>query len=64
MKPFEESSDDWDMLGCADVPQIQVPESKPQNRLPGLIMNQVERTLSMVQRALNLVEEQQPAMSD
>jgi hypothetical protein len=64
MKPFEESSDDWDVLGCADVPQTQVPGSKPQNRLPGLIMNQVERTFSMVQRALNLVEEQQPPISD
>jgi hypothetical protein len=27
-------------------------------------MNQVERTFSMVQRALNLVEEQQPPISD
>jgi hypothetical protein len=64
MKPFEESVDDWDVLGCADVPQTQVPESKPQNRLPGLILNQVEKTFSMVQRALNLVEEQQPPISD
>ncbi|KAJ4436482.1 hypothetical protein ANN_16513 [Periplaneta americana] len=30
----------------------------------GLILNQVERTFSMVQRALNLVEEQQPPVSD
>lgn len=64
MKPFEESSDDWDAVGCVDFPQTQVPESKPQNRLPGLIMNQVERTFSMVQRALNLVDEQQPAITD
>jgi hypothetical protein len=64
MKPFEESLDDWDVLGCADVLQTQVPESKPQNRLPGLILNQVEKTFSIVQRALNLVEEQQPAISD
>jgi hypothetical protein len=64
MKPFEESVDDWDVLGCADVLQAQVPESKPQNRLPGLILNQVEKTFSIVQRALNLVEEQQPAISD
>lgn len=28
-----------------------------QNRLPGLIMNQMEKTFSMVQRALNLVED-------
>jgi len=64
MKPFEESLDDWDAVGCVDFPQTQVPESKPQNRLPGLIMNQVERTFSMVQRALNLVDEQQPAITD
>lgn len=62
MKPFEESSDEWDAV--IDFPQTQVPESKPQNRLPGLIMNQVERTFSMVQRALNLVDEQQPAITD
>ncbi|PNF40986.1 hypothetical protein B7P43_G08832 [Cryptotermes secundus] len=64
MKPFEESVDDWDVLGCADVPQTQVPENKPQNRLPGLILNQVEKTFNMVQRALNLIEEQQPPISD
>ncbi|KDR13484.1 TBC1 domain family member 25, partial [Zootermopsis nevadensis] len=64
MKPFEESSDDWDLLGYVDVPQTQVPGSKPQNRLPGLILNQVERTFNMVQRALNLIEEQQPPISD
>lgn len=64
MKPFEESSDDWDALGCVDLPQTQVPESKPQNRLPGLIMDHVERTFSLVQRALNLGEERQPAIPD
>jgi hypothetical protein len=64
MKPFEESVDDWDVLGCADVVHTQVPESKPQNRLPGLILNQVEKTFNMVQRALNLVEEQQPPICD
>ncbi|CAD7086365.1 unnamed protein product [Hermetia illucens] len=32
-----------------------------QNKLPGLIMNHMEKTFSMVQRALNLTEEQLPA---
>ncbi|XP_055381882.1 protein PF3D7_1417600 isoform X2 [Condylostylus longicornis] len=31
-----------------------------QNKLPGLIMNQMEKTFSMVQRALNFAEEQIP----
>jgi TBC1 domain family member 25 len=63
MKPFEESSDDWDVIGNVDVPRAQIPEAKPQNRLPGLIMNQMERTLNLMQRALNLVEDQIPISS-
>lgn len=64
MKPFEESSDDWDVVGTIDTTRTQFQESKLQNRLPGLIMNQVERTFNMVQRALNLVEDQQSALSN
>ncbi|KAJ1519973.1 hypothetical protein ONE63_004205 [Megalurothrips usitatus] len=37
--------------------QSQSSSLKMQHRLPGLILNQVERTFSMVQRALNLGEE-------
>ncbi|XP_067006991.2 uncharacterized protein [Anabrus simplex] len=63
MKPFEESCDEWD-VGSVDVVRTQIPENKPQNRLPGLIMNQVERTFNMVQRALNLVEDQQSGVTN
>nr|CAD7392448.1 unnamed protein product [Timema cristinae] len=59
LKPFEESCDEWDMVGCVDTPRPISTETKLlQNRLPGLILNQVERTFNMVQRALNLVEDQ------
>ncbi|CAG2053891.1 unnamed protein product [Timema podura] len=59
LKPFEESCDEWDMVGCMDTPRPISTETKLlQNRLPGLILNQVERTFNMVQRALNLVEDQ------
>ncbi|XP_046991499.1 uncharacterized protein LOC124596413 [Schistocerca americana] len=61
MKPFEESSDEWETPGSADTNRVALSETKLQNRLPGIIMNQVERTFNMVQRALNLVEDQQPA---
>lgn len=40
--------------------QSQASALKMQHRLPGLILNQVERTFNMVQRALNLGEESQP----
>ncbi|KAK7788562.1 hypothetical protein R5R35_011751 [Gryllus longicercus] len=63
MKPFEESSDEWE-VGPIDVVRTQAPEHKPQNRLPGIIMNQVERTFNMVQRALNLVEDQQTSITN
>ncbi|KAG8223875.1 hypothetical protein J437_LFUL005439 [Ladona fulva] len=71
MKKFEEglALDDWEMTASVPheihhhhhhhIPRMQVvTETKPQNRLPGLILNQVERTFSMVQRAFNLVEDQ------
>ncbi|XP_071454202.1 uncharacterized protein [Hetaerina americana] len=71
MKKFEEglALDDWEMSTPVSheihhhhhhhIPRMPVvaTETKPQNRLPGLILNQVERTFTMVQRALNLVEE-------
>ncbi|XP_058124893.1 uncharacterized protein LOC131282892 [Anopheles ziemanni] len=66
IKPFSETSD-WDGTGAATntIPRelvslqqsIGAGQKYVQNKLPGLIMNQMEKTFSMVQRAFNLVED-------
>ncbi|XP_063236515.1 translation initiation factor IF-2 isoform X3 [Bacillus rossius redtenbacheri] len=64
LRPFEETSEDWDSVGYVDAPRPPAVETRLlQNRLPGLILNQVERTFNMVQRALSLVEEGPGAVS-
>lgn len=65
IKPFSEATD-WDANASAkDATPLQqsfgVGQKYVQNmqvRLPGLIMNQMEKTFSMVTRALNFVEDQ------
>ncbi|XP_053675975.1 uncharacterized protein LOC128726207 [Anopheles nili] len=67
IKPFSESSE-WD--GNGSTATISIPrelvslqqslgagQKYVQNKLPGLIMNQMEKTFSMVQRAFNFVED-------
>uniref|UniRef100_A0A182NET8 Rab-GAP TBC domain-containing protein n=1 Tax=Anopheles dirus TaxID=7168 RepID=A0A182NET8_9DIPT len=67
IKPFSEASE-WDGNGTAtttSMPRELVSlqqsfgagQKYVQNKLPGLIMNQMEKTFSMVQRAFNLVED-------
>ncbi|KAK4879732.1 hypothetical protein RN001_007878 [Aquatica leii] len=56
LKPFEESSDDWEVRNNVPViTQIRMgtaQEAKPAPRLHGII-NQMGKTLNMMQRALN-----------
>uniref|UniRef100_A0A182QPZ9 Rab-GAP TBC domain-containing protein n=1 Tax=Anopheles farauti TaxID=69004 RepID=A0A182QPZ9_9DIPT len=67
IKPFSEASE-WDGNGTVtttNIPRELVSlqqsfgagQKYVQNKLPGLIMNQMEKTFSMVQRAFNLVED-------
>uniref|UniRef100_A0A182PAP2 Rab-GAP TBC domain-containing protein n=1 Tax=Anopheles epiroticus TaxID=199890 RepID=A0A182PAP2_9DIPT len=67
IKPFSETSE-WDGNGTGTAPSIPrelvslqqsigAGQKYVQNKLPGLIMNQMEKTFSMVQRAFNLVED-------
>uniref|UniRef100_A0AAG5CWW4 Rab-GAP TBC domain-containing protein n=1 Tax=Anopheles atroparvus TaxID=41427 RepID=A0AAG5CWW4_ANOAO len=66
IKPFSETSD-WDGAGTATnaIPRelvslqqsIGAGQKYVQNKLPGLIMNQMEKTFSLVQRAFNLAED-------
>ncbi|XP_058060056.1 uncharacterized protein LOC131210781 [Anopheles bellator] len=67
IKPFSEASE-WDGNGAATATSIPrelvslqqslgAGQKYVQNKLPGLIMNQMEKTFSMVQRAFNLVED-------
>ncbi|KAG4074486.1 hypothetical protein HA402_015775 [Bradysia odoriphaga] len=81
IKPFSESTIDWDASSNSSSQReisplqqsIGVGQKYVQNmqtRLPGLIMNQMEKTLSMVSRALNFAEDQnflqppRPPLSD
>lgn len=66
IKPFSEAPE-WEAGSCStsretsplqqSITSGQRYVQNVQNRLPGLIMNQMEKTFSMVQRALNLVED-------
>lgn len=59
-KPFAETTEEWDVTSNNTIlnkSRIIIPEIKASQRLPGIIMNQVERTFNMVQRALNLGED-------
>uniref|UniRef100_A0A1B6HMT1 Rab-GAP TBC domain-containing protein n=1 Tax=Homalodisca liturata TaxID=320908 RepID=A0A1B6HMT1_9HEMI len=56
MKPFSESKE-YEEWVESPVPE-PLPSESRQARIQGLIMNQVEKTFNMVQRALNLVEDQ------
>lgn len=67
IKPFSEASE-WDGNSTGGGPSIPrelvslqqsigAGHKYVQNKLPGLIMNQMEKTFSMVQRAFNLVED-------
>ncbi|KAK6623571.1 hypothetical protein RUM43_009423 [Polyplax serrata] len=47
-----------DVFGTIEIPRNQITETKIQNRLPGLIMNRMEKTLNIFQRAFNLGEDQ------
>ncbi|KAL1124373.1 hypothetical protein AAG570_001002 [Ranatra chinensis] len=51
MRPFEESCE------IEEEEPVALVETKPTHGLHGIIMNHVERTFNMVQRALNLTEE-------
>ncbi|GAB0094059.1 uncharacterized protein DMENIID0001_092800 [Sergentomyia squamirostris] len=66
IKPFSEAPD-WDSSGGLGVLNAtkenmlgagQRYVQTVQNRLPGILMNQMERTFSMVQRAFNFIDEQ------
>lgn len=62
IKPFSEAPD-WDITTTNIAREISIQQSfgaghkYVQNKLPGLIINQMEKTFSLVQRALNLVED-------
>lgn len=71
IKPNEEKGENWssvettsdeipqkDVFGTIEIPRNQITETKIQNRLPGLIMNRMEKTLNIFQRAFNLGEDQ------
>lgn len=47
-----------DVFGTIEIPRSQIPETKTQTKLPGLIMNRMEKTLNIFQRAFNLGEDQ------
>ncbi|XP_059614524.1 TBC1 domain family member 25 [Phlebotomus argentipes] len=66
IKPFSEAPD-WD--STSNSSNMSAPKENMlgagqryvqnvQNRLPGILMNQMERTFSMVQRAFNFIDEQ------
>lgn len=69
-KPVEEQPENWsaveevtdllerDVFGTIEIPRSTISETKIQSRLPGLIMNRMEKTLNIFQRAFNLGEEQ------
>ncbi|XP_031616982.1 uncharacterized protein LOC116336911 [Contarinia nasturtii] len=66
IKPFSETSD-WDTTNTTTKEVTPLQQSigvgqkyvqNVQSRLPGLIMNHMEKTFSMVTRALNFVEDQ------
>uniref|UniRef100_A0A1B0EZQ1 Uncharacterized protein n=1 Tax=Phlebotomus papatasi TaxID=29031 RepID=A0A1B0EZQ1_PHLPP len=70
IKPFSEAPD-WDSSsnsGLLNAPKENMLNQSlgagqryvqnVQNRLPGILMNQMERTFSMVQRAFNFIDEQ------
>ncbi|CAG9862678.1 unnamed protein product [Phyllotreta striolata] len=65
LKPFEESSDDWDVKqNISIITQIRTvtsQEAKPAPRLHG-IFNQVGKTLNLVQRAFNFGEDGSTAL--
>lgn len=50
-----------DVFGTIEIQRNQVTETKIQNRIPGMIMNRMEKTLSIFQRAFNLGEDQMSA---
>ncbi|XP_035777349.1 uncharacterized protein LOC118458714 [Anopheles albimanus] len=67
IKPFSEASE-WDgnpTAAASNIPRelvslqqsIGAGQKYVQTKLPGLIMNQMEKTFSMVQRAFNMVED-------
>lgn len=73
MKPIEERPENWsaveeitgqlqkDVFGTIEIPRSTTSnEAKIQSRLPGLIMNRMEKTLNIFQRAFNLGDEQVP----
>ncbi|XP_014256585.1 TBC1 domain family member 25 isoform X2 [Cimex lectularius] len=53
-RPFEETCE-------IEENPVQLIEAKPSHGLPGFIMNRVEKTFNLVQRALNFTEEVQSA---
>lgn len=75
LKPVEEQSESWsvaevttdivqrDVFGTIEIPRNQISETKLQNRLPGLIMNGVEKTFNIFRGAFNLGEDQVSAAS-
>lgn len=56
LRPFEEGLEDWDIIAPVDFPFAQAHHNKDRITIAGSILNQVERTFNMVQRALNLVD--------
>lgn len=59
LKPFEEGTclEDWDIITPVDVNRTNATGSSDRITLAGTILNQMEKTLNLVQRALNLTNE-------
>lgn len=45
------------MFGTFEIPRSHLADAKPQTRLPGMIMNRVEKTFTIFQKAFNFSEE-------
>ncbi|XP_013791235.2 TBC1 domain family member 25-like, partial [Limulus polyphemus] len=59
LKPFEEGLEDWDIITPRDIPQPHITGPVDKTSITGTILNQVEKTFNMVQRALNIGESDQ-----
>ncbi|XP_023242263.1 TBC1 domain family member 25-like [Centruroides sculpturatus] len=63
LKPFEEGLEDWDVISPLDIPRAQVTgPTADRAGLRGAILNHMEKTFIMVQRALNLGDAENEAI--
>ncbi|XP_076313617.1 LOW QUALITY PROTEIN: TBC1 domain family member 25-like [Tachypleus tridentatus] len=59
LKPFEEGLEDWDVITPVDISRPQITGLVDRTSFTGTILNHMEKTFSMVQRALNIGENDQ-----